>query len=131
MKRESVTVKVTQKIMDSTTKRIEKWRHQTQGEYYQLNSFEKITYEDQQGQVVHVKWFPNNENLEISYGSTRLLFNKEEPTQLVYSTPQGLMVFDVLTHRISIADNKISVDYQLLNENKPIGDYDFRLIYHQ
>ena len=41
------------------------------------------------------------------------------------------MVFDVLTHRISIADNKISVDYQLLNENKPIGDYDFRLIYHQ
>ena len=73
----------------------------------------------------------NNENLEISYGSTRLLFNKEEPTQLVYSTPQGLMVFDVLTHRISIADNKISVDYQLLNENKPIGDYDFRLIYHQ
>lgn len=131
MKRESVTVKVTQKIMDSTTKRIEKWRHQTQGEYYQLNSFEKITYEDQQGQMVHVKWFPNNGNLEISYGSTRLLFNKEEPTQLAYSTTQGLMVFDVLTHRISIADNKISVDYQLLNENKPIGDYDFRLIYHQ
>jgi len=131
VKRESVTVKVTQKIMDSTTKRIEKWRYQTQGEYFQLNSFGKITYEDQQGQMVHVKWFPNDRNLEISYGSTRLLFNKEEPTQLAYSTPQGLMVFDVLTHRISIADNEISVDYQLLNENKPIGDYDFRLIYHQ
>lgn len=131
MKRQTVSIEVTQSIVETATQQVENWQLETKGDWLQLKTFEKITYQDQHSRQVEVKWLTDCSQLEIRYDATKMILNPTMVTQLEYLTAQGRFYFEVKTNELLITSDEVKVTYQLLMENKPIGDYDFRLIYHQ
>lgn len=130
VKKQIIDLQVKQSIRDAQTKEHQSWSHQTVAEHFILNSFEKIKYYDHQQQEVTVKWYCNNlSRIEFSYGKTTLVLDKNQRTQFDYLTDFGMMSLIVQTDKIEFLDNQIIAEYQLLLENKTLGDYRFRLIY--
>lgn len=131
MKKESVKITVYQSVRDTTSSHSENWQHETEAEYYSLSTYQKIIYQDIEQRIVNIKWYNENKQLEIFYGTIKLFFNLEINTPLAYTTPEGNFFFEVKTDQLIISDKEIMVNYQLILENNPIGDYHFRLIYRQ
>lgn len=129
MENKAIQMTIFQKYIDKETGVKQQWEQKVTGTLLQLKTFNKITYQDQEQRKVQLKWDYSLEHLTISYEQGVFYFKPTVITQTTYQTPQGNLLFDVQTHKLLIRENEIKVNYQLLLENKPVGSYQFRLIY--
>lgn len=134
---ETVWVNVEQTIYDGYTNKKEIFSYQGQAQLIKLASYWRLTYTDQDGAKIVLKWVPLAESdtpsyLEIRQTNYDLVFNKDKPTQALYPTPQGNWPLEVTTQQLKFEtadeDNyQIAVDYQIeLNEER-LGNYEYRL----
>lgn len=131
MQKQTIFLEVNQTIEDFSTNQQEQWKHETKGELYQLTSFNKLTYQGIDQLDTVIKWYNDSfQRLEIVYGKNRLYFNLDEQTDFNYQIDNGKFDLLINTKRLEITAGSILLDYELVLEEKPIGYYEFRLIYH-
>lgn len=142
MRKKQVKIEVNQSIVYADTKQQDNWDFQVVGDLLELETFSKLTYENEQGQSVVVKWQIGEEAnrwiVEIKQGENQLRFNPEQVTQAHYRTAQGVLLLNVRTASIRWSweqatsrriQRRLVIEYQLSVDKTVIGDYSYTLAY--
>lgn len=142
MRKKQVNIEVNQSIVYAETKQHDKWNFHTMGDLLELETFSKLSYENDEGQRTEVKWqVDSTENqwiVEIKQGKNVLRFNPTQETQVHYLTEQGLLHMTLQTSLIRWSFEQteaghtrrhLTIDYQLKLDDASIGDYRYNLIY--
>ncbi|MCW6666001.1 DUF1934 domain-containing protein [Aerococcaceae bacterium NML190938] len=142
MRKKQVKIEVNQSIVYADTKQQDNWHFQVVGDLLELETFSKLSYENEQGQPVVVKWQIGEEAnqwiVEIKQGGNQLRFNPKQVTRAQYRTEQGVLLLTIHTSSIrwgwEQAKNghtrrRLTVDYQLLVDDTSVGDYRYVLTY--
>ena len=129
-----VSVEVAQTIDYAYHDHVDEFFHEDRAELIELQSFTRLTYTDQWGHPIHIKWNALGNVVEVKQPHTTLRFNEEVVTRCEYHSPKGTMIMDLMTQRIAWEklnnQVKLSINYQLAENERPLGDYFFQLIYH-
>lgn len=109
-----------------------------EGNYYQLSTYDKLTYTDHQGDAIEVKWQYDTsdqaiQQLEIRQPQGTLTFSSDQATHNPYNTPQGAWDLIIETANMQFVAEKqkyhLHLKYQMRLHQEKVGDYDFQLIF--
>lgn len=142
MRKKQVTVEVNQSIIYTDTEQQDRWHFRAVGDLLELETFSKLSYENEQGQPTAVKWQngpkTNQWIVEIKQGENLLRFNPNQVTSVHYQTAQGMLSMLLATQSIRWGfeptatgqmRRHLTIDYQLMMDEAPIGDYRYTLTY--
>lgn len=137
MQKKNIEIAVNQLIRYHEPKHEEEWDLKVQANLLELNSYSKVSYEDQDGAPIEVKWYQdrikNIPIVEIKQEKYNLLFNPAKASLTHYLTPQGMWELEVETEKIEIQHTdqrlEISILYSIAINQESLADYEFRLQY--
>lgn len=137
MQRKKIEITVNQLIRYHDSDHQEEWDLKVKANFLELTSYSKVSYEDQDGALIEVKWYPDRlkqyQIVEIKQEKYNLVFNPETITRTHYATPQGIWELKVKTEEISLSQGTESLDlkvsYQITLNEESLADYEFRLQY--
>ncbi|XJS10504.1 DUF1934 family protein [Aerococcaceae bacterium WGS1372] len=137
MQRKNVQLEVNQEIRYHNQAHKDKWLLNAQGVLIDVNTYSKITYTDLDNVPIEVKWYTNREKghllAEIKQPQYTLTFDPSNQTYTSYMTPQGLWEMIIDTQQIRFEESEIGVkliiNYKIIVNDEPLGDYEFQLHY--
>lgn len=137
VQRKNIQLEVSQEIRYHNQAHKDEWLLNTQGILIDVNSYSKITYTDQDSVQIEVKWYTNRDArhliAEIKQPQYTLTFNPSVQTMTSYMTPQGIWEMVVDTQRIHFTESAtgimLTINYQIIVNDEPLGDYEFQLHY--
>ncbi len=137
VQRKNIYLEVDQKIRYHKQAHKDEWLLETKGELVDLKTFSKISYVDREDIPIEVKWYTQREAghliAEIKQPQYTLTFNPSKQTYTSYMTPQGLWELAVETEKVQFSETetgvKLKIQYQVLINEEPLGDYEFQLHY--
>lgn len=143
MQKKQVAIVVKQQIVYAETNETDRWQHETTADLLELETFSKLTYTDERGQLVHVKWqWLASEAtwlVEVKQGQNVLRFDTTQTTACHYMTPQGTwpMTIDTQSVRLGFEKNtadagvrrQLHIHYQLKVDNQLLGTYYFSVVF--
>lgn len=137
MQRKNVQLEVVQEIRYHNQAHKDEWVLEAQGMLIDVNTYSKITYTDRDDIQIEVKWYTNRDKghliAEIKQPQYSLVFDPTNQTYASYMTPQGLWEMTINTQGIHFRESdtgvKIIINYQIIVNEEPLGDYEFQLHY--
>lgn len=134
MERKRIKIQVHQRIHYAHSQEKDTFHLETEGDLLVLRTYSRLTYYDQDGVEITIKWYPQAKPgtpyVEIHQPHHQLVFNPLRPTFSRYQTPQGEWPLTVLTQDVkgmAPAPSSLSVDYQIKQGDHLLGDYYFQL----
>lgn len=138
MGKREVSLEVNQWIEHHKEDTKEHYKWVSSGELVELSSFSRVSYVDENGAKIELKWRPAGESkrsalLEIRQPAYTLFFDLERMTLTPYRTPQGVWELNVRTLAMSWEQvdgvGRLELSYELILNEELLGKYDFQLIY--
>lgn len=137
VQRKNIQLEVNQEIRYHNQVHKDEWSLNTHGELIDVNTYSKISYTDSDNVRIEVKWYANRDAghliAEIKQPQYTLTFNPSTQTFTSYATPQGVWEMTVDTKGIHFTESevgvKLTINYQIIVNNEPLGDYEFQLHY--
>lgn len=137
VQRKDIQLEVSQKIRYHKQAHTDEWLLDSRGELIALNNYSKIVYVDSDGVQIEVKWYTNRDArhliAEIKQPQYTLTFDPSNTTKTSYVTPQGLWELAVKTDKVHFSESAtgvvLTIHYQVVVNEEPLGDYEFQLHY--
>lgn len=142
MRRETIKITTLQTIHYEGAQTTEQYDYQTEAVLLELESYHKLTYQDEQGNTIEWKWQPDYDpstTVIMKQSGYQLYFNPQQTTETLYQTPQGYWQLAVTTHtcrwQFGVGSSpktsryQLDIAYELHREKEKLGDYRFRLIF--
>lgn len=131
MHKKPIQIKINQSINYQESGDSENWNYSCQGELTQFMTFSKINFTDQNGEDIELKWSPKKMLLELNRKSGVLRFKNGSLLNYYHQTP--IANFDLLVKTddliFDLDKGYIKIDYQIIQDEKALGDYKLELIY--
>lgn len=142
MRRETVKITTLQTIHYDGAQTTEQYDYQAEAILLELESYHKLTYQDEQGNTLEWKWQPDydpSSTVVMKQAGYQLHFNPQLATETLYQTPQGYWQLSVITKQCrwqfspgtqsGLSRYQLDIAYELHREEEKLGDYRFRLIF--
>ncbi|MBF0781014.1 MULTISPECIES: DUF1934 domain-containing protein [unclassified Granulicatella] len=109
-----------------------------EGDYVIKNNIHYLRYYDKESHGITLKYSPLDNTLTIlwqNHAVKKMIFSEKNITQTTYHLPQGQLLLNIVTKKVSITMyhgniTKISLHYHLLYENELFGQYNMEYAIH-
>ena len=138
MGKREVSLEINQWIEYQAQDTKEHYKWVCDGELIELSSFSRVSYVDENGAGIELKWRPEGVSgrsalLEIRQPAYSLFFDLDQVTVTPYQTPQGVWELNVKTLAMSWErveeTGHLDLSYELILNDELLGKYDFQFIY--
>ena len=138
MQRNKVQAQVRQEINYQGRDERDLFELETEAVLTELTHYSKLSYQDQEGQLVEVKWYPSGSPLanrvDINSGQGLMCFDLSQTFQRDYLKPAGPLPLEFRTQSLAWeldeAHNRLHIQYQILSQEELLGNYDYELIFY-
>lgn len=138
MQRREGHIIVDQRVDYLNVQHVDEFHLETSATYIALKRYSRISYTDNEGVDIVVKWQQGESDgqmsVEIRQPQYTLVFGTNNSYTTYYPTPQGIWQLKVDTTHLSVEETDegeiaIEIDYQINMDEGAIANYQFRLIY--
>ncbi|MGX7349057.1 DUF1934 domain-containing protein [Dolosicoccus paucivorans] len=135
MKKDHLKIKTKQTIHYFNPTGYELHEEKVDATLIQLKTYTLLRYTNSKEQQISLKWYPNQNEIELKQPNGSFIFRPREITQTTYATPAGVWLLDVETQVVKWQnDDKrvhLTVNYTLSLHGEKLGKYEFTLQYEQ
>lgn len=133
LKESHLSVKIKQTIQYFNPIGYEYHKETAQAVLRELKTYTLLRYTNREDQMVSVKWYPEEEEIELKQPNGTFVFRLTEPTTTIYKTPAGVWQLQVNTQQIRWEVGKsnccLTIQYTLSLHDEKLGKYEFKLQY--
>lgn len=135
MKKDHLKIKTKQTIRYFNPTGYELHEEKVEATLIQLKTYTLLRYTNNKEQKITLKWYPNQDEIELKQPNGSFVFRPSEPTQTTYTTSVGVWLLDVDTQVVKwkTHDKKVhlTIKYTLSLHGEKLGKYEFTLQYEQ